>query len=191
MEGSVKTKLYSVALLAAPLFGFAAITATHQFEPSSSLWIEGTSTVRSFKCVAKKLDAEIVAERTAVIAAFVSQATVRIPVAGLDCANGTMNGHMRKALKLEANPEIEFALASYVVNEQSATLQGDLTIAGEKRTVELPATVTDDTESGMVRVKASKQINMKDWGVKPPSLMLGAMKVKELVTVSFDVSIKR
>jgi hypothetical protein len=32
---------------------------------------------------------------------------------------------------------------------------------------------------------------MKDWGVKPPSLMLGTMKVKEMVTINFDVTFKR
>jgi hypothetical protein len=39
-------------------------------------------------------------------------------------------------------------------------------------------------------VKASKVINMKEWGVKPPSLMMGTMKVKENVTVGFDVALK-
>ncbi len=31
---------------------------------------------------------------------------------------------------------------------------------------------------------------MKDYGVKPPSLMLGTMKVAEKVTVHFDLLLK-
>src|SRR5262245_53855040 len=139
-EGLVKTKLFSIALITFPILGFATF-ATHEFEQSSTLWVEGTSTVRNFKCVAKKLDAEIVAQPAAEIGTFVTEAKVTIPVATLDCANGKMNEHMRKALVADANPTIEFALASYVVNGQNGTLKGDLTIAGQKRTIELPATI--------------------------------------------------
>jgi hypothetical protein len=31
---------------------------------------------------------------------------------------------------------------------------------------------------------------MKDFGLKPPSLMMGTMKVDELVTVNFDVVLR-
>jgi hypothetical protein len=34
-------------------------------------------------------------------------------------------------------------------------------------------------------------INMKEWGIKPPSLMMGTMKVKELVTINYDLTVKR
>jgi polyisoprenoid-binding protein YceI len=61
-------------------------------------------------------------------------------------------------------------------------------MAGTTREVEISGTAAQ--EDDLVRVKAQKQINMKDWGIKPPSLMMGAMKVKESVTVGFDVTLK-
>jgi len=115
--------------------------------------------------------------------------TVVIPVAQLDCGNGTMNEHMRKALKADANPSITFTLDSYALNGSAATLQGTLEMSGQKKPVEIPATISE--EGNLIHVKASKPINMKEWGVKPPSLMLGTMKVKENVTVGFDVAVKR
>ena len=33
---------------------------------------------------------------------------VSVPVQSLDCGNGTMNCHLRNALRMEANPTIEF-----------------------------------------------------------------------------------
>jgi polyisoprenoid-binding protein YceI len=184
----VKAKLFATTLLAAPLMvGFMTSTRL-PLEPSSTLWVEGTSTVKSFKCTAKKLDAQVVADPAASVAQMVEGANVVIPVEQLDCGNGTMNEHMRKALQADKAPTIEFALASYDLNAGNATLKGTLKIAGTTRPIEIPAVVTEAGKE--IRVKASKVINMKEWGVKPPSLMMGTMKVKENVTVGFDVAIK-
>jgi polyisoprenoid-binding protein YceI len=178
-----------MTLVAAPLFGFAAYT-TLTLEPNSTLTIEGTSTVKGFKCSAKKLDAAINAEPGSPLAELVKGGTVVIPVEQIDCGNGTMNEHMRKALKLKENPEIVFTLASYTLTGNTAALKGTLKIAGVTKPIEIPATVIDEN-NGVVRVKATKPLNMTEWSVKPPSLMLGTMKVRENVTVSFDVAVKR
>jgi hypothetical protein len=41
-----------------------------------------------------------------------------------------------------------------------------------------------------MRVKGSYDLRMTEYGLKPPSLMMGAMKVKELVKVNFDLLLK-
>lgn len=185
----MKGKLIALTLIAAPLVGFMA-TKTLPLEPSSTLTVEGTSTVRGWKCAAKKLDAAIVAETSADLSGFVQNAAVIIPVAQLDCGNGKMNEHMRKALLAEKNADIKFTLNSYELKGNNADLKGSLQIAGQTQPITIPATVTEEG-ANVVKVKAAKQIDMRQWGVKPPSLMMGTMKVKELVTVNFDVSIKR
>ena len=38
--------------------------------------------------------------------------------------------------------------------------------------------------------KGSKQLKMTDFGVRPPTLMMGTMKVHDPVKVSFDVLLK-
>jgi hypothetical protein len=39
-------------------------------------------------------------------------------------------------------------------------------------------------------VKGSHEIRMKEYGLKPPTLMLGTLKVDERVKVSFDLLLK-
>ena len=39
-------------------------------------------------------------------------------------------------------------------------------------------------------VRGTKRIDMTQWSVRPPSLMLGTMKVNPQVTVGFDVVLK-
>ena len=161
----------------------------------SRVWFDGTSTAKSFSCKATKLTGTVeVAAGQAAAATLTGQKSVKdvdltIPVASLACGNGTMDDHMRKALKADANANIKFTLNSYELNGTSAKLNGKLSIAGKENPITLNGTVSQDA-SGQLRLKGSKQLNMTEFGVKPPSLMMGAMKVGEAVTVHYDMVVK-
>lgn len=185
----MKAKLILTTLMAAPLVGFA-FTKTLPLDPSSTLIVEGTSTVRGFKCAAKKIDANVLGQENAPVATLVNSATITVPVSQLDCGNGKMNEHMQKALKADQFADVQFTLDSYALTGSEAVLKGNLKIAGVVKPIEIPATVQEDAGNA-VRVKATKTIDMTQWSVKPPSLMMGTMKVKPTVNVTFDVSIKR
>ena len=116
-----------------------------------------------------------------------------VPVGTLDCRNNTMNGHLRNALKADANPEIRFRATSVAVtptgaDEGTVAMSGTLSIAGQERPVTIEGTVS--RANGELRVRGSKRITMTEWGVRPPSLMLGAMRVAPAATVGFDVVLK-
>ena len=175
----------TLAFLVAAVIGAGA---SGSLEPTSKVWVEGGSTVRGWKCNAEDMTSALVLNGNADLATLVDDAEVTIPIAKLNCGNTTMNDHMRKALKATQNPNIVFDLASYKIEDSKATLLGTLQIAGTTKQIEIPGTV--QREGSLVRVKASKQILMSEWGVKPPSLMLGTMKVKDNVTVGFDVTLK-
>jgi polyisoprenoid-binding protein YceI len=70
----------------------------------------------------------------------------------------------------------------------TARISGELTMAGQTRPVTLEGAVT--SEDGKVRVRGSKRLVMTDFGVQPPSLMMGTMKVAPPVTIGFDVTLK-
>ena len=162
-------------------------------ESNVKLWLDGSSTVRGFKCNAVDVTANVLTDAanaaSADVADLVAQASFKIPVAKIDCGNGTMNGHLRKALKSDVAPDIAFVLENYQVKGTTATINGTLEIAGKRNAVQIPATVEE--EAGGVRVRALKLIDMTEWGVKPPSLMMGTMKVKPTVSINFDVLVRR
>jgi hypothetical protein len=186
MKAIVKTIMSAGAVA-----GFVAVSAftaaprNLSLGKDSRLWIEGTSTVRSYKCTASKLDVAAFGEPSAAPAEIVKSASLVVPVAQLDCGNKTMNEHMRKALKAEQNPQISWKMTSYDVQGASVTVDGKLTIAGKENAIQLKGTGTAD--NGVIRFKGSKQFKMTEYGVKPPTLMLGTMKVGDPVTVSFDL----
>jgi len=188
MRTTIKTILTAVTMstvMASAAAAQMALPRNLSLSKESKLWIEGTSTVRSFSCSATKIDVDVLAEPDAAAPEIVQSASLVVPVASLDCKNATMNGHMRKALQGEKNPQISWKLTSYRVEGSNVVLVGKLEIAGKENPIEIRGTGT--AVNGTIKVKGSKQFKMSEFGVKPPTLMLGTMKVGDLITVSYDL----
>lgn len=161
--------------------------------PGSRLWFDGTSTLKSWTCTAEKIEAKIDAA-TGVSDAVLDgrkvagSLEVGFPVASLECKNGTMNEHMRKALMAVKHPEIKFALTAYNLTKgppAGGSVQGTLTMNGQSHPIAVP--VQFARADGALRVTGKVPVKMTDWGVKPPRLMLGTLKVGDVVTVQFDL----
>jgi len=198
----MRTHTFRATLAALFLPLVAAQTAgdgTLTLQPQSKLWVDGTSTVRSFKCEAGSLDARVVtvapgAVRSVVDGAkAVNSAELDVPAKALDCRNGTMNEHMLKALKAEQFPTIAFKVSSYDVAKADTSLKGtatgELTLGGVTKTVTVAAQIREDAD-GTLRIVGTHELRMKEYGLKPPTLMMGTMKVNERVTVGFDLRLK-
>lgn len=184
----MRKRILGAVLVAAPVLMAAA--ATLSFQPGSRVWVSGTSTVRAWRCESTSVEGTAQASGTELSAlANVGGATVTIPVSSLDCRNQTMNGHMRKALKADEAPTIRFRATSVqVAANGAAKLNGELTLAGSTQPVSIDATVS--SEDGQVRVRGSEALVMTAYGMRPPSLMMGTMRVNPNVTVGFDVVLK-
>ena len=163
----------------------------------SRLWVEGGSSVRSWSCDATLVEASVTGASVAAtapakdVSAAARRAVLTIPVAKLDCRNGTMNEHMRKALKADANKAIEYRIARWELtprgdDEGTVATSGTLVIAGAEKPVSVDLTAKR-AGGGTWQLQGSKTIRMTEWGVKPPSLMLGTMKVHDPVTVRFEL----
>lgn len=166
--------------------------------PESKLWFEGKSTVRDWSCKATALEAAVDAEGSGAVAAILGGAkavrtvALTVPVAKLDCENGTMNNHMRKALNAEKHATIAFELSSYELvagTPVGGTLEGRLTINGVTKPVTLTAEYAAGPD-GALRMTGVYPLTMTEWEVAPPRLMMGTMKVNPLVHVHFDLLLK-
>ena len=185
-----------------PMLALAAVAVTAAWHPAlapltikagSRVWFDGTSTVRNWSCKAPRIDAAIDADAGAPAAVLagekaVKSVTLTFPVAQLDCENGTMNGHMLKALNSDRHQVIRFTLTNYELARAAAvtgTLQGTLLLNGQTRPISFPAQFAQ--ADGSLRVTGRYALKMTDWGVEPPKLMMGTLKVGETITVNFDL----
>ena len=125
------------------------------------------------------------------LSAGVRTVVVTASVPGIECGDHTMNKHLRKALKMDEYPEIRYQAMKYTLIENGTAVQtsGELTIAGVTKPVGLGAKLVPVPEGG-TRVTGTLEINMADFGVKPPSLFFGALKVANVVSVKFDTVVR-
>ena len=103
-----------------------------------------------------------------------------------------MNEHLQDALKMRQHPEIALKVNSVEIGPSSGgsvkvTANADLSISGQSRSVVING-MARQTATGLV-MQGEHKLKMTDYGVKPPSLMLGTMKVKDDVTVGFELAI--
>ena len=198
MRTSIRTSLFALALVI-PLSGaWSVATERLVLQPQSRLWIDGSSTMKKWTCKAGEVNAIVEANGPNAIATLmtgdkgVRTVRVTVPAAQLDCNNGTMNEHMRKALKLTEHPSIDFRLATYDIARNTdgiaGTMTGTLSLGGVEKTITMKA--EGKSEGEMLHVTGSYPLNMKEYDLKPPTLMFGRIKVGETVTVNFDLLLK-
>jgi polyisoprenoid-binding protein YceI len=198
MRNTLRTSLLALAIIVPASGAWTVANELLVLQPQSRLWIEGTSTIRGFSCKAGELKATVEANGPNAIAALligdkgIGSVRVTVPAERMDCGNGTMNEHMKKALKVSDNPTIEFHVTSYDVARQAdgitGTITGTLELGGVTKTISVDA--VGKPQDGMLHVTGSYPLKMTDYGLKPPSLMFGRIKVAESVKVNFDLLLK-
>jgi len=110
---------------------------------------------------------------------------VAIPAATLTSPKAGLDKNMHKALKVDANRDITFRLARLEPGATGALKAvGVLRIAGVERDVVL-ALKTERRDAVLV-VKGELALLMTDYGIKPPTAMLGMLKTDPKVTVTFE-----
>jgi len=201
----MRTKSFTTSRLVLALLLAAALTGTLFAQSQNSapkmpdknymLTIDGTATmVGKWACGGDaKVDARPAASAQPVpgLSAGVATVTVTASVPGIECGDNTMNKHLRKALKMDEYPEIRYQAEKYTLVDNGSAVQtsGELTIAGVTKPIGLGAKLIALPEGG-TRVTGTVEINMADFGVKPPSLFFGALKVANIVSVKFDTVVK-
>jgi polyisoprenoid-binding protein YceI len=85
---------------------------------------------------------------------------------------------------LLGNDSITFTSKSVEVQDGSVTATGELSIAGQSRPVTLDLTTTPDG-----RLTGSMKVVQSQFGIKPFSAMMGALKVKDEVEINLDVAL--
>lgn len=112
--------------------------------------------------------------------------SVEIQLRDMHTGIGLRDRHMRNAMQADSFPAILFALAGVEVGASNGDsvaviLRGDLTIHGVTRAVRLPGTVV--VRGGTVDVAASFPLDMRAYGIVPPTRFFGAVKVDPMAGI--------
>ena len=195
-----KTLLTISALMAAATVAGAqsASAIRLRLEPGSQLTIAGTSNVHDFTCKTNKINAYVdvdpayTRDLTKVARPIVS-VKVNIAVKSLSCGNKKMDENMYKTLKADDNELIKYTLSGYDILDGTATAfaantTGTLTILGKDKVVAMKIDATRFNE-GKATAQGAETLLMTDFGIKPPSFMLGTMRVGNEIKVKFNLKV--
>lgn len=163
--------------------------------PTSTVQIFGNSSLRKFSSNATQLGLRIKVEPPLkkpedLLSAKLSEFVLVVPISGLKSGTALLDEHMAEALKAKTYPQIRGVVKGYENKGKNsdgsykveATV--DLTIAGQTKTVPIDAILF--IEGMNVRIKGEKNLLMTDFGVDPPTLMLGTIKTSNDITIRFN-----
>ncbi len=159
------------------------ISGTSNIHPYTA----STSTVRvtraQFTCALEGPDMWSNALKPGAVDAF----EIAIPAATLTSPREGLDKNMHEALKVKDHPDIVFRLLRFEPGSgTTGTLRGIgvLQIAGIEREVSLD--VTTQPEGSTLRVQGRLRLLMTDFGIKPPTAMLGMLKTDPKVAITFE-----
>ena len=160
------------------------------FSPeNSSIEINGTSNLHDWKSKTTQLKGHLMFADNDQLKSL----TVEIPVKSIKSGEKLMDTKTYETLNASKNPSITFRMTDVVGvqrtgNNLQLTVNGNLSIARTTKKVQLKA-VGKTNNSGVYTFTGSIHLKMTDFGMKPPTALLGTLKVGDQVKLVFDVSL--
>ena len=189
----------AAALTAALSMNAAAQSTVLSPGPSSKVTVSGGSNVHEWECSGTRFDAAIEMDATSLsrplgeVGKPIMKVVVNIPTKSVKCGKDKMDENMYKALKADQFPTIKYELTTYKLDPAKTTAtgfvaltEGELTVAGTTAKVAIPVTATRK-DGGQFIGEGTLRMLMTDVGIKPPTALLGTMRTKNEITISFQV----
>ncbi len=158
---------------------------------AAAVTVAGTSTMHDWEMKAANGDCTIgVTTNDAGQITDVLSMTFSIPSKALKSGKDGMDKNAYKALKADKNANITATLKEATVSTKdnvtyTVNAKVNLTIAG--KTLEVPMVAyLKPNKAGTINVTTEKKLLMKEFGMDPPSFMLGAVKTGNEVTLKFN-----
>jgi hypothetical protein len=198
-----KTFLYSLAGIAIFLMAFsvAPLSGAHTMAGGTAdadIKVLGTSNVHDWSmedkdvnCTAKFTYAAGRSSMPEGLSIF----TFSFPVHNLKSGKSSMDSKAYDAMKAKDGGNIVFTASASTItpgtgNQFNVTSHGNLTIAGVVKPIVLTAACQVKPD-GSVACSGTNKLKMSDYGIKPPTYMLGAMKTGDALTINFTMVVQK
>jgi len=167
--------------------------------PNSTLEINGKTNINSFCCSSKEgfPKGSVSYQLENETATFYFKNTdLKINIQQLDCAVRSINRDLRKTLQADEYPTITIALKQASNLDCSNTLDcdrwiefeaiADITLTCVTKTFSIPIYIKKKNEN-QFQITGTTTLFFKEFGLVPPSALMGLIKVKESIDIKFDL----
>ena len=176
------------------------VPAAVKLAQGSELWLEGTSTVHEYQSRTSELALVLLRDAAApdpadvaALGAWLRSGNLRgldlgVPLAPMRSGKAALDKNLLKALRASEFPEIRFKLTQSRIGAESGdtvavTAEGVLRVAGRERPITVAGRLVK-AEAG-VWLEGRHALKMTEYDVKPPTMMLGTLRVHDPVVVHF------
>jgi len=166
--------------------------------PDSKLAIDGNTNINSFTCSIARYagtDTLVLHEGGKNVRPVFVKGSVALDASTFDCGMAIMTSDFRKTVKSEVYPAIIIDFISFEktpsYKQGEETFKGILKIslAGVTRLFEVDCSI-DTRSNGLIHLQGGRAFTFGDFGLTPPTRMMGTIKVKEELKVTFHLVLK-
>ncbi len=199
MNKHLKKTILPISFLLVGLFmlmsGFAQVKYSNK--NAANLTVSGTSTLHDWDMKSTQGSCEVFFTFNAAGAITgMTGLNFSTPALALKSGHGAMDKNAYKALKTDKNATVSFTANSAtitplaVANDYLVKTTGKLSIAGTSIDAEITAHCKVNSDKS-ITVMGSRKISMKEYGMVPPSFMMGTIKTGNDVTLKFDLTLNK
>ncbi len=161
----------------------------------SKIEIKGTSTLHNWEMISTDMFCVVTAKNETTESPEIVKFDFSMKAKSLKSGKSMMDNIAYDALKASKFPEIKFLVESLQAagksgSELNETLNGKITIAGVTKSVQTKIKRMIGTD-GKTVVKGSLPIKMTDFGVEPPTALMGTIKTGNAITVDFALEFQK
>ncbi|MHA7843708.1 MAG: YceI family protein [Winogradskyella sp.] len=184
-----KSLLYTI------LFVISAVAYSQDYKldnDTSFMKIEGTSSLHDWHINVEKQAGNIVLEQSETVS--VKGLNLTVESESLKSGKSRMDKNTYKALETDDYKKITFKLKktteikSLGDNTYEVKGIGQLTIVGN--TKDITMTLKIEIKDDMVLLSGKNEIKMTDFGVEPPTALLGTIKTGDAITITYKTTFK-
>lgn len=187
--------LLSVSVLF--FFSFVYWTAVdYSITDDFTVKVKGSSNVHDWESNVEKLIGEGSFSFAEDGSVFIEKCKVSIPVKSIKSTKGSiMDKKTWRALEADNHPNITYQLTKFSPVSKlnsgfTATATGQLSIAGTTKTIKMNIT-GKELNNDILEITGTKALKMTDFGIDPPTALLGTMTTGDEVTIEFRIVMDR
>jgi polyisoprenoid-binding protein YceI len=187
-----KHLIFSLGVLLA-IFLYSPVHAQNTLTVKSvKASIHGTSTLHEWESDITKITCLGNFQSDGSLLKNIEGINVKIPVAGIKSSEGRMmDNKTYEAFKSEEHPYITYTASRAQITVDAAKIttikvSGNLTMAGTTKLIAVEA-IAKTLANGDQEITLSRKLKMTEFNMKPPTAMMGTIKVGDEVTVTVNL----
>jgi len=167
-----------------------SVAQTYRITPGSEIKVAGTSNIHDWTMQTNTISGEAQVTLAGKDLTDVKTLNFSTAAKNLKGKEDLLNTRAHKAMKADKFPTIAFKLNSASVSGDIVKGTGALTIAGVTKEITVQGKASENAD-GSLLISGARKIKMSEYGIQPPTFMLGALKVADEINVIYNLKLKK